>query len=93
LTELNDVFNALAFNPNGGQESYLFWAAWLNHNLNALSLVQDANGPIPRGLVLVTCATSGLATNVAGRDPTYKTLLDLNRVPRVPEFQNLGFCG
>jgi phospholipid/cholesterol/gamma-HCH transport system substrate-binding protein len=93
LTELNDVFNALAFNPNGGQESYLFWAAWLNHNLNALSLVQDANGPIPRGLVLVTCATSGLATNVAGRDPTYKTLLDLNRVPRVPEFQSLGFCG
>jgi phospholipid/cholesterol/gamma-HCH transport system substrate-binding protein len=93
LTELNDVFNALAFNPGGGQESYLFWAAWLNHNLNALSFVQDANGPIPRGVVMVTCATSGLATNVAGRDPTYETLLDLNRVPRVPEFQALGFCG
>jgi len=93
LSELNDVFNALAFNPDGGQESYLFWAAWLNHNLNAVSFVQDANGPIPRGLVMVTCATSGLATNVAGRDPTYETLLDLNRVPRVPEFQNLGFCG
>jgi phospholipid/cholesterol/gamma-HCH transport system substrate-binding protein len=93
LTELNDVFNALAFNPDGGQESYLFWAAWLNHNLNAVSFVQDANGPIPRGLVMVTCATSGLATNVAGRDLTYETLLDLNRVPRVPEFEALGFCG
>jgi phospholipid/cholesterol/gamma-HCH transport system substrate-binding protein len=93
LTELNDVFNALAFNPDGGQESYLFWAAWLNHNLNAVSFIQDANGPIPRGLVMVTCATSGLATNVAGRDPTYETLLDLNRVPRVPEFVDLGFCG
>jgi phospholipid/cholesterol/gamma-HCH transport system substrate-binding protein len=93
LTELNDVFNALAFNPDGGQESYLFWAAWLNHNLNAISFIQDANGPIARGLVMVTCATSGLATNVAGRDPTYETLLDLNRVPRVPEFEDLGFCG
>ena len=93
LTELNDVFNALAFNPDGGQESYLFWAAWLNHNLNAISFIQDANGPIARGLVMVTCATSGLATNVAGRDPTYETLLDLNRVPRVEEFEDLGFCG
>lgn len=93
LTELNEVFNALAFNPEGNQESFLFWAAWLNHNLNAASFVQDANGPIPRGLVLLSCATSGLATNVAGRDLTYETLLDLNRVPRVPEFQDLGFCG
>jgi phospholipid/cholesterol/gamma-HCH transport system substrate-binding protein len=93
LTELNDVFNALAFNPEGSQEGYLFWLAWLNHNLNALGFVQDANGPIPRGLVLLTCATSGLASNVAGRDLTYETLLDLTRVPRVPEFEELGFCG
>jgi phospholipid/cholesterol/gamma-HCH transport system substrate-binding protein len=93
LTELNDVFNALAFNPEGSQEGYLFWLAWLNHNLNALSFVQDANGPIPRGVVLLTCATSGLASNVAGRDLTYETLLDVNRVPRVPEFEELGICG
>jgi phospholipid/cholesterol/gamma-HCH transport system substrate-binding protein len=91
LTELNEVFNALAFNPDGGQESFLFWAAWLNHNLNALSFVQDANGPVPRGLVLLSCATTGLAANVATADVTYQTLLDLNRVPRSADFQDRGF--
>jgi phospholipid/cholesterol/gamma-HCH transport system substrate-binding protein len=91
LTELNEVFNALAFNPDGGQESFLFWAAWLNHNLNALSFVQDANGPVPRGLVLLSCATTGLATNVATADVTYQTLLDLNRVPRSADFSDRGF--
>jgi phospholipid/cholesterol/gamma-HCH transport system substrate-binding protein len=93
LTELNEVFNALAFDPEGSQESSLFWAAWLNHNLNATSFVQDAHGPIPRGLVLVSCATAGLAENVAGRDLTYETLLDLNRVVRRQEIQDLGGCG
>jgi phospholipid/cholesterol/gamma-HCH transport system substrate-binding protein len=91
LTELNEVFNALAFNPDGGQESFLFWAAWLNHNLNALSFVQDANGPVPRGLVLLSCATTGLAANVATADVTYQTLLDLNRVPRSADFRDRGF--
>ncbi|HSJ18116.1 MAG TPA: MlaD family protein [Solirubrobacterales bacterium] len=93
IKELNEVFNALAFNPDGPQESYLFWAAWLNHNLNALSFIQDAHGPIPRGLVLVSCATAGLAENVAGRDLTYETLLDLNRVVRRQQIQDLGGCG
>jgi len=93
LTELNEVFNALAFDPEGNQESYLFWAAWLNHNLNALSFVQDANGPIPRGVVLLTCATAGLAEGVAGRDLTYETLLDLNRTVRRQEIEDLGGCG
>jgi phospholipid/cholesterol/gamma-HCH transport system substrate-binding protein len=85
LKGLNKLFNALAFNPDGAQEGYLFWLAWLNHNLNAITNVQDAHGPVPRALVLLTCATSGLATNVAGRDLTYETLLDLNRVPRTDE--------
>jgi phospholipid/cholesterol/gamma-HCH transport system substrate-binding protein len=93
LTELNEVFNALTFDPDGSQESFLFWAAWLNHNLNALSFVQDAHGPIPRGLVLVSCATAGLAEGVAGRDPTYELLLDLTRTVRRQEIQDLGGCG
>jgi phospholipid/cholesterol/gamma-HCH transport system substrate-binding protein len=82
---LNKVFDALAFNPDGAQEGNLFWLAWLNHNLNALGFVQDANGPIPRGLVMVTCATAGLAQSVADANPTYQTQLDLNRVPRTEE--------
>jgi phospholipid/cholesterol/gamma-HCH transport system substrate-binding protein len=85
LEGLNRLFDTLAFNPDGAQEGYLFWLAWLNHNLNALGFVQDANGPIPRGLVMVTCATAGLAQSVADANPTYQTLLDLNRVPRTEE--------
>jgi phospholipid/cholesterol/gamma-HCH transport system substrate-binding protein len=90
--ELNTLFNALAFDPEGGQESNLFWGAWLNHNLNALSFVQDANGPIPRGLVLITCSTAGLAQNVGTSDLSYKVLLDLNRVVRATEIEDLGDC-
>jgi phospholipid/cholesterol/gamma-HCH transport system substrate-binding protein len=85
LEGLNTLFDALAFNPDGAQEGYLFWLAWLNHNLNAITFVQDANGPVPRGLVQISCATAGLAQNVASADPTYQTLLDLNRVPRTDE--------
>jgi hypothetical protein len=41
--------------------------------------------------VLLSCATTGLATNVATADVTYQTLLDLNRVPRSADFQDRGF--
>jgi phospholipid/cholesterol/gamma-HCH transport system substrate-binding protein len=90
LEGLNRLFNALAFNPDGTQEGYLFWLAWLNHNLNALGFVQDAHGPVPRGLVQVSCAAAGLAQNVATSDLTYQTLLDLTRTPRTAEFNDRG---
>jgi phospholipid/cholesterol/gamma-HCH transport system substrate-binding protein len=85
LKGLNRVFNALAFNPDGTQEGYLFWLAWLNHNLNSITSVQDGNGPVPRGLVQITCATAGLAQSVSDANETYQLLLDLNRVPRTEE--------
>jgi phospholipid/cholesterol/gamma-HCH transport system substrate-binding protein len=78
---LNSLFNALAFNPEGPQEGYLFWLGWLNHNLNAISFIQDAHGAIPRGLVQLTCQGRVLADQVASQDLTYETLLELNRVP------------
>jgi len=90
--DLNLLFNALALNPQGPQEGYLFWLAWLNHNLNAIAFVQDANGPLPRGLVMLTCATAGLAQSVGNQEPIVKTLLELNRVPTAPEIQSLGGC-
>ena len=90
LEGLNRLFNALAFNPDGAQEGYLFWLAWLNHNLNALTSLQDAHGPVPRGLVMVSCAAAGLAQNVGTSDLTYQTLLDLTRTPRTTEFNDRG---
>jgi len=89
---LNQLFNALALNPEGAQEGYLFWLAWLNHNLNAIGFIQDANGPIPRGLVQISCQGAVLAAQVASQDLTYKTLLELNRVPTPEEIEDLGGC-
>ena len=89
---LNQLFNALAFNPDGPQEGYLFWLAWLNHNLNALAFIQDAHGPIPRGLVQISCQGAVLAQQVASQDLTYETLLELTRVPTADEVEALGGC-
>ena len=67
--ELNQFFNALAYNPPGSaQEGYLFWLSWLNHNTNALFFTQDAGGPLRHGLVLLNCAT-------AARPPTHAALI------------------
>jgi phospholipid/cholesterol/gamma-HCH transport system substrate-binding protein len=92
LRGLNQLFNALAFNPDGPQEGYLFWLAWLNHNLNAISFVQDAHGPIARGIVEISCQAAVLAEQVASQDVTYETLLELTRIPTSEEVEALGGC-
>ena len=48
FTELNQLVNALAYNPSGSGESYLFYLSWLNHNTNNEFLTQDGLGPILR---------------------------------------------
>ena len=49
----------LAFNPPGSQqEGYLFWLSWLNHDFNSIFLTQDAEGPLRRGLLVITCNTA-----------------------------------
>jgi len=78
---LNRLFNLLAFNPDGREEGYLFWLSWLNHNANAMFTIQDAQGPIRRGVVLQSCETARLAEGVAALSPVIKTLLELTRQP------------
>ena len=57
--DLNILFNEIAYNPPGAQEEgFLFWIAWLNHNTNAVSTLQDANGPLLRGIVMITCGNT-----------------------------------
>jgi len=45
---LNHLFNMLGYNPGdsptGGQHGYLWWLAWLDHNVRTLFSIQDANG-------------------------------------------------
>jgi len=84
IKPLNYGLNQLAYNPPGGAEGYLFYLPWLNHNMNATYL-QDAGGPIRRGIVLLTCNTIDLATAYASAHPSFPTLLDVTRVPTKEE--------
>ena len=82
LSDLNRLFNGLAYNPPGDQEEgYMFWLAWLNHNTNNIFLTQDANGPLRRGVVLQSCATAELAEGLAAERPFLRTLQQVTNVP------------
>jgi phospholipid/cholesterol/gamma-HCH transport system substrate-binding protein len=85
FSELNRLFNAWAFNPAGTQEGYLFWTAWLNHNANNAAFLQDAHGPLPRGLVLQSCLTARRAEELAIARPFIWTLQRLTNVPESSE--------
>jgi phospholipid/cholesterol/gamma-HCH transport system substrate-binding protein len=83
LGELNQLTNALAYNPPGAaEEGFLFWLAWLNHNGNALFFSQDAHGPMLRGVVTFGCNTASLAEGVAAPRPFLRTLQQITNVPQ-----------
>jgi phospholipid/cholesterol/gamma-HCH transport system substrate-binding protein len=81
FTDLNALFNELAYNPPGQEEGYLFWLTWLNHNANSVFLTQDATGPLRRGIIILSCQTARLAENVASTRPFLLTLQQMTRVP------------
>lgn len=83
--ELNNLFNAWAYNPAGTQEGYLFWTAWLNHNTNNGAFIQDAHGALIRGLVLQSCITARRAEELAVARPFIWTLQRLTNVPESTE--------
>jgi phospholipid/cholesterol/gamma-HCH transport system substrate-binding protein len=78
---LNKFFNALAYNPSGVGESYLFYALWLNHIGASVYSTQDANGPIRRGVILTDCVAAGALENVAKIDAQLGTLIALTNFP------------
>jgi phospholipid/cholesterol/gamma-HCH transport system substrate-binding protein len=82
VTDLNRLFNAWAYNPRGGEEGFLFWTAWLNHNTNNIGFFQDAHGPLLRGLVLQSCSTADIAEILATDRPFIRTLQQLTNVPQ-----------
>ena len=86
LGGFNAFLNTLAYRPNDSRQSYLFYLPWLNHNFNNLFNLQDAGGPLLRGLVLASC--TGLSVgyeSVAGVQPYIKTLLQAANIPRPDE--------
>jgi phospholipid/cholesterol/gamma-HCH transport system substrate-binding protein len=93
LGGFNSFLNELSYDPKGSAESYLFYLPWLNHNYNATYTLEDAHGPIQRGLVMVSCNGANLAYQFALTVPFLKTLLEVTGVPRpkqLPSFQGKG---
>ena len=79
---LNKVFNALAYNPSGGDEDYLFWASWVNHLTASMFTTQDAHGPVRRGVALISCSAFEVLDPVAEQNPQLDALLELLDAPR-----------
>ena len=79
---LNQLFNTLAYQPSGGQKSYLFWGSWLAHIADSLTDTQDADGPIVRGLFMASCPQLNLLeVTLPTSDPALAPLLDLLNAP------------
>jgi phospholipid/cholesterol/gamma-HCH transport system substrate-binding protein len=85
FSELNNLFNAWAYNPDGPEEGHLFWTAWLNHNTNNTAMYQDAHGALPRGLVMQTCVTAQRAEELATVRPFIWTLQRLTQAPEAAD--------
>jgi phospholipid/cholesterol/gamma-HCH transport system substrate-binding protein len=81
FTVFNKLLNALAYNPKGNEEGYLFWALWLNHIGASVYSTQDAHGPIRRGIIFTDCIAIGALTNTAKLDAQLGTLIDLTNFP------------
>jgi len=90
LGGFNSFLNELSYKPKGSKQSYLFYLPWLNHNFNAAFNLEDAGGPILRGLLLISCTGADLGygfvkqKTLVGK-PFLQTLTELTGVPRAEE--------
>jgi phospholipid/cholesterol/gamma-HCH transport system substrate-binding protein len=92
VTVLNALFNTLAYQPDGAKQGYLFWGAWLSHIAQSLTNLQDAHGPLVRGLFMGTCSELQLfEVGLANANPALKPLLALLNAP---DWSKIGgpFC-
>jgi phospholipid/cholesterol/gamma-HCH transport system substrate-binding protein len=83
---LNRFFNTLAYNPPGATEPFLFWSAWGAHAGATLWALQDAHGPVRRGVVLVGCSTYNSLEQIVIANPQLGVPTQLLNLP--PESEN-----
>jgi phospholipid/cholesterol/gamma-HCH transport system substrate-binding protein len=81
LEALNYGFNELAFNPGVKNPGFLFYLPWLNHDLNATWSLQDGNGPIRRGMVMLSCNSTDLAGGFVLTRPFLNTIYQATNIP------------
>lgn len=79
---VNYLFNTIAYNPPGDQEGYLFWAGWANHLGALVFSTQDAQGPIRRGTIIISCASARVLDTIIAADPRLGTLTQLTGLPQ-----------
>jgi phospholipid/cholesterol/gamma-HCH transport system substrate-binding protein len=82
--ELNAIVNELAYEPGHGQQGYLFYLPWANHDTNSALSEQDGNRPLRQSLLLYNCGTLQLMQNYltgVSQNPTLLTLLKLLDLP------------
>jgi phospholipid/cholesterol/gamma-HCH transport system substrate-binding protein len=78
---LNRFFNELAFDPPGSARPFLFWAAWGAHAGATMFDLQDAHGPLRRGMVLVSCNGYDVLEQVIQGNPELGLLTRLLNLP------------
>jgi phospholipid/cholesterol/gamma-HCH transport system substrate-binding protein len=87
---LNTLFNTLAYQQPGGEPSYLFWGAWLAHNADSLTSLQDADGAVIQGQFLASCPVLQDLASLEESTPSLTPILDLLNVPN---YKTITPCG
>jgi phospholipid/cholesterol/gamma-HCH transport system substrate-binding protein len=79
---LNTLVNTLAYQQKGGEPSYLYWGSWLAHNLDSLTSLQDANGPLIQGQFMASCPSLNLLeVALQPGTPSLTPILDMLNAP------------
>ncbi|HEY1274764.1 MAG TPA: MlaD family protein [Thermoleophilaceae bacterium] len=78
---LNSLFNTLAYDPPGAADSFLYWSGWAAHAGVTMWDTQDANGPIRRGAVLVSCPSYDTLEAVVAGNPQLGMVVHLLNLP------------
>ena len=78
---VNSLLNTLAYNPEGPEEGFLFWASWANHAGASIFSTQDAHGPVRRGIILASCSTLGVLQEIGRENDNLQLLTDLLNPP------------
>lgn len=87
----NRFFNALAYNPAGRDEGYLFYLTWLGHLANSALSTQDAMGTMLRSTLYTNCGTRDTFIGVKGNNTPGAAALTLAaQLSNIPD--NSPFC-
>lgn len=88
--ELDNIVNELAYRPKNGQQPYLFYLPWDNHNTNSALSSQDGVGPLRQGMLLFNCGTLNLVNGTYAKNPDQNpTLLTLIELLALPNFNSV----